>query len=122
MALKTWFIHKNQFYEWSVSSRHNCSRSYLSLCLRRYPRQLQIKEVNKIKSMLTSPSYEHWPIVSIAAHALRKGTVVASRYSWYKYARLLNISHTTYCKTKKQVGLIAQRPNEYHQSISNGLP
>lgn len=63
--------------------------------------------------MLTSPTYEHWPIVSIAAHALRKGSVVASLYSWYKYARLLNLSRQTYSKTKKQVGLVAQMPNEY---------
>jgi hypothetical protein len=113
LALKTLFIHKNQFYEWTVASRHDCLHSYLSLCLRRYPRQLQGKEVSKIKGMLTAPGYEHWPIVSIAAHALRTGIVVASRYSWYKYARLLDISHQTYSKTKKQVGLIAQKPNEY---------
>lgn len=53
LALKTMLIHKNQFYEWSVASRHNCLQSVLSLCLRRYPRQLQRKEINKIKRMLT---------------------------------------------------------------------
>jgi putative transposase len=63
--------------------------------------------------MLTSPSYEHWPIVSIAAYALRKGSVAASLYSWYKYARLLDLSHHGYTKTKKQVGLMATKPNEY---------
>lgn len=113
LALKTLLIHKNQFYEWAVASRHNCSHSYLSLCLRRYPRQLQIKEANRIKSMLTSSTHEHWPIVSIAAHALRTGKVVASRYSWYKYARLLDISHQAHSKTKKKVGLIGLKPNEY---------
>lgn len=113
LALKLLSIHKNQFYEWSVASRHNCSHSYLSLCLRRYPRQLQRKETNRIKDMLTSPTYEHWPIVSIAAHVLRKGHVVASLYSWYKYARLLNLSRQTYFKTKKQTGLVAEKPNEY---------
>jgi putative transposase len=85
----------------------------MSLCLKRYPRQLQRKEINKIKGMLTSPSYEHWPIVSIAALALRKGSVVASLYSWYKYARLFELSHKWYTRTKKQVGLIATKPNEY---------
>jgi putative transposase len=113
LALKSLFIHKNQFYEWSVASRRHCSHSYMSLCLRRYPRQFQRKEANRIKYMLTSPTYEHWPIISIAAHAIRKGSVVASLHSWYKYARLLDISHQTYSKTKKQVGLIAQMPNEY---------
>jgi hypothetical protein len=54
LALKALFIHKNQFYEWAVASRHNCSHSYLSLCLKRYSRQLQRKEANRIKSMLTS--------------------------------------------------------------------
>lgn len=113
VAIKSLCIHKNQFYEWSIASRHNCSHSYLSLCLRRYPRQLQRKEVDKIKDMITSASYEHWPIVSIAAYALRKKSVVASLYSWYKYGRLFNLSHQTYSKTKKQTGLVAEKPNEY---------
>jgi len=41
-------------------------------------------------------------------------------YSWYKYARLLNISHDAYRKTTKLTGLIAQKPNEYLQGcVSN---
>jgi hypothetical protein len=113
LALKIFFLHRNQFYEWAVASRHNCTASFTSLCLRRYPRQLQRKEVEKIRDMLTSPSYEHWPIVSIAGHALRNKQVMASLYAWYKYARILNLSHKACKKTTKQVGLIAQRPNEY---------
>lgn len=113
LALKMLFVHRNQFYEWAVASRHNCTASFTSLCLKRYPRQLQRKEVEKIRDMLTSPNYEHWPIISIAGHALRNKQVMASRYAWYKYARILNLSHKVCKKTTKQVGLIAQRPNEY---------
>lgn len=113
LALKMLFLHRNQFYEWAVASRHHCTHSFAALCLKRYPRQLQRIEVDKIKGMLTSPKYEHWPIVSIAAHALRKGHVVASLYSWYKYARIFNLSHKSYKKTTKQVGLLAERPNQY---------
>ena len=112
-ALKIFLLHRNQFYEMAVASRHNCTASFSSLCLRRYPRQLQLKEAEKIKFMLTSPKYDHWPIVSIAAHALRSKQVMASLYSWYKYARMLNLSHKACKKTTKRIGLMAQRPNEY---------
>lgn len=113
LALKLFLLHRNQFYEWAVSSRHNCTDSFSSLCVKRYPRQLQKKEVEKIRDMLTSAKYEHWPIVSIAGHALRSRQVMASLYAWYKYARILNLSHKPCRKTTKQIGLIAQRPNEY---------
>lgn len=113
MALKIFFLHRNQFYEWAVASRHDCTGSFSSLCLRRYPRQLQRKEVEKIRCLLTSSDYEHWPIVSIAGHALRNKQIMASLYAWYKYARILNISHKACKKTSKQIGLVAQRPNEY---------
>ena len=63
--------------------------------------------------MLLSPKFEHWPIVSIAAHALRNGNVVASLYSWYKYARILGLPHKSCKKTVKRVGLIAETSNEY---------
>jgi hypothetical protein len=112
-TLKIFFLHRNQFYEMAVASRHSCTFSFSSQCLRRYPRQLQQKEVERIKFMLTSPKYEHWPIVSVAAHALRNKQVMAGLYSWYKYARILNLSHKACKKTTKQVGLIAQKPNEY---------
>lgn len=34
-------------------------------------------------------------------------------YSWYKYARLINLTHPPAKKHKKLVGLKATRPNEY---------
>jgi transposase InsO family protein len=113
VALKIFFVHRNQFYEWAEASRRNCTHSVTSLCLRRYPRQLQRKEIEKIRSILISPKYKHWPIVSIAAHALRNGSVVASLYSWYKYAKMFGLTHNSSKKTSKKVGLIAEKPNEY---------
>jgi putative transposase len=63
--------------------------------------------------MLTSPKYEPWPIISIAAQGLRNGEVMASLYSWYKYAKILNLSHKSCKKTTKQAVLNALKPNEY---------
>lgn len=113
LALKLLFTHRNQYYEWAIASQHNCSHSATALCLRRYPRQLQQKEVDQIKAMLSSPLYENWPIISIAAQGLRTGSVVASKYAWYKYARILNLTHKGFKKTTKQIGLCAVKPNEY---------
>src|SRR5439155_684483 len=67
----------------------------------------------KIKTLLTSPGTDHWPIVSIAGRALRKKELVASLYSWYKYAKLWGIYKKIIKKQRKTVGLIATCPNEY---------
>jgi len=106
-------INRAQYYQWSAIAKHSCHDSFASLCIKRFPRQLTLKEVQKIKNQLTIEKYEHWPIVSIAADALRKGTVVASLFTWYKYAKLLNLSHPPKKFSKKRIGLIAQEANEY---------
>ena len=113
LALKIFSLSKTQYYEWSIIKENNCSHSFSSLCVKRYPRQLHEDEVARIKRLLSSPKYLHWPIVSIAAQGLRKGNVVVSLYTWYKYARLFNIHHEAFQKEKKLKGLIAHKPNEY---------
>lgn len=73
-SLKLLGINRAQYYQWSAIAKHRCHDSFASLCMKRFPRQLTLKEVQKIKTQLTTDKYEHWPIVSIAADALRKGT------------------------------------------------
>jgi len=112
-SLKILGINRAQYYQWGAIAKHSCHDSFASLCMKRFPRQLTLKEVQKIKNQLTTDKYQHWPIVSIAADALRKGTVVASLFTWYKYAKLLNLSHPPEKHSKKRKGLIAQQANEY---------
>ena len=112
-ALKLLGISVSLFQQWQLEERYSCFDSFTSLCVKRHPHQLATKEIGKIKKMLTDPGFDHWPIVSIASLALRKKRIVASLYSWYKYARIFGITKKLVKKDRKTIGLIASRPNEY---------
>ena len=47
VALKIFFIHRNQFYEWAVASKHNCTHSYSFLCLKGIPDNYNEKKLKK---------------------------------------------------------------------------
>lgn len=72
-----------------------------------------MNEVKKIKALLTDPEFDHWPIVSIAGHALREGKLTASLFTWYKYARFYGITKKGIRKVRKTVGIVSTCPNEY---------
>lgn len=99
--------------EWLLATRGFCKDSHSFLCVKRYPHQLQKTEVQRIQQALTAPRWGHWPIVSIASRKLRSGSIIASLYSWYKYARILELSHKGVKKQKPRVGLVATKANEY---------
>lgn len=112
-ALKIIGLSKPLYYQWTLEARFDCFDSFTQLCVKRHPQQLQMNEIMKIKKMLTDPEVDHWPIVSIAGQALRQRKLMASLYSWYKYAKLWNISKKVPGKRRKTVGIIATQPNEY---------
>jgi hypothetical protein len=76
-ALKLFGLGKTQYHEWIITSRHNCNGSFQELGLKKYPHQLTRKEIQKMEHLLTSPTYQHWPIVSVASMALRQKKVMA---------------------------------------------
>lgn len=112
-SLKMIGLSKTLYHQWVLEARFDCFDSFASLCVKRHPQQLELKEIEKIKNMLIDPAYDHWPIVSIAGFALRSKKVIACLYSWYKYARMFNITKKPFKKIIKTVGLIAKCPNEY---------
>lgn len=112
-TLKILSLSKPLYYQWVLESRFECFDSYTQLCVKRHPQQLENKEILKMKKLLTSKDTDHWPIMSIQADALRKQKLVASLYSWYKYARLWGIKKKLIKKQQKKEGLIAKHPNEY---------
>lgn len=101
------------YHEWSNRERYSCPGSINLLCLRRHPAQLRKEEIKTMKALLTTSKYERWPISSIAALGLRKNKVVVSLYSWYKYARLMDLTHPPLKAKRKLVGLRATKPNEF---------
>lgn len=112
-TLKMLDISRTLYQQWLLEARFNCFDSYSALCVKRHPHQLEMKEVEKIKDKLLNPQYDHWPIVSIAASAFRDKSIVASLCSWYKYAKIFNVSKRLVRKEKKRIGLVATYPNEY---------
>lgn len=112
-TLKLLNLSKPLYYQWVLETRFDCFDSYTQLCVKRHPQQLENKEILKIKSLLTDSKTDHWPIVSIQGDALRNKKLVASLYSWYKYARLWGIKKKLIKKQKKKIGIVAMHPNEY---------
>jgi transposase InsO family protein len=112
-AMRFMGLSKTEYYHWMLQARFDCFDSFTSLCVKRHPHQLQVKEIKRMKKMLTDPELDHWPIVSIAGMALREKNLVASIYSWYKYAKLWGVNKKLVKKDKKKIGLVATRPNEY---------
>lgn len=112
-TLKLLGISPNLYQQWILEDKYTCFDSYTSLCVKRHPHQLETKEIGKIKKMLNDPDLNHWPIVSIASLALRKKKVIASLYSWYKYARIFGVTKKMHKKDRKRIGLVAKYPNEY---------
>lgn len=112
-SLKLLGLNRSLYQQWILEARFKCFDSFSALCVKRHPYQLELDEITKMKKMLTDPKLHHWPIVSIAALALRKKRIVASLFSWYKYARIHNITKKLVKKDKKTIGLLANWPNEY---------
>lgn len=112
-TLKLIGISHNLYRQWMLEARFNCFDSFTSLCVKRYPHQLELKEVEKIKNMLRTPEFDHWPIVSIAGICLRNEKIIASLFTWYKYANIFGISKKLVKKDHKTIGLVANYPNEY---------
>ena len=55
-TLKLMGISHNLYRQWMLETRFNCFDSFTSLCVKRYPHQLELKEVEKIKNMLRTRS------------------------------------------------------------------
>ncbi len=112
-TLKLLGISRTLYQQWILQARFECFDSFTSLCVKRHPHQLEMDEVKKIKTLLTSPELDHWPICSVAGFALRKKSIIASLYTWYKYASLMNITKKPPKKRRKTVGIVSVCPNEY---------
>jgi len=121
-ALRLLGISRILYNQWLLEDSYTCSGSFTALCTKRYPRQMQVKEVRKIKRMLTSQKYSHWPVASIAGFATREGSLVACLTSWYKFAKIFGIRRKMFKKSKKKVGLNADYPNEYLHVDTTYLP
>ncbi len=114
-TLKLIHISKPLFNQWLLEARYECFDSYSQLCVKRHPNQLQLKEIQKMKTLLSSHETAHWPIYSLQAYSLRNKIVMASAPSWYKYANLWGFTRKLVRKDRRRIGIVATCPNEYLQ-------
>ncbi|MFN4233857.1 MAG: DDE-type integrase/transposase/recombinase [Bacteroidia bacterium] len=106
-------ISRSTYQSWLFELKIKCTDSPLFLCARRYGTQLLKTQADVIYNALTSDTYKHWPVTSIAAHFQRTGKLHISLNTWYKYQKLLGLKRSVYKKHKKTKGIISNKPNEY---------
>ena len=106
-------ISRSTYQSWMLELKVKCSASYFELCIRKYGSQLLKPQVELIREALTSDKYIHWPVASIAYYFQRMDLMHASVTTWYKYRRVLGIKRRRIKKSKKLIGLISYRTNEY---------
>ena len=109
-TLNLFQITVTQFRSWSRN--RVCVSSAYALCRRIYFNQLTETEVRIIKKQLTNPEYIHWPLSALYYKLLREGKAFFSLGTFYKYAKLLNLSklHKPIRKIKYKIGIRAEKP------------
>lgn len=58
-ALKIFRLSRTRYQQWLLETRFNCSDSFLAICSKHHPHQLALKEVKKMKRMLTDTEMDH---------------------------------------------------------------
>jgi transposase InsO family protein len=99
---------------WITAVRVRCSGSLINICRKVHPNQLLAGEVYTIHGLLKSEHMKYWPLISVYYYALHNKIVSMSLSTWYKYARLLNITRLV-PKSIKHYGqsIRATAPNQY---------
>ena len=111
-------ISNQKFYAWK---KNICNKSVLKKCYKIYYNQLTFNEVSIINKHLSDPDFFHWPLVAIYYKLLRNNTLNISLSTFYKYAKILNLSnlHKPLKKAKQLTGIRASKPLEIiHMDIT----
>jgi putative transposase len=113
-ALTLFNISKSTFYSWSFQINHICFESFIGKCIKRFPNQISLNSINKIKSLCEDKIFKGWPIVSIYYYAKRNNILNISIHSWYKYTKLLGISErVSKCLKKRKTGVRASYTHQF---------
>ena len=113
-ALECFSISRSTYYSWSFQVKHYCFESFIGKCLRRWPNQIPVSSVDKIKSLCENEEFKGWPVVSIAHYAKRNNFLNISVHTWYKYAKLIGFSsRPPRCMKKRKAGIRANMPHQY---------
>jgi len=114
IALELFAISRSTYHSWSFQVKHQCFDSFIGKCVKRWPNQLSLSSVKKIRSFCEDERFKGWPLVSIAHYAKRTGILNISLNTWYKYAGLIGISKKpTRCMKKNRIGIRAVKPHQF---------
>jgi len=113
-ALHHFNISRSTFHSWNFQIKHYCFDSFIGKCVKRWPNQLSLSSIEKIKVLCKDDMFRGWPLVSIANYARRTGLLNISIHTWYKYAKLIGIStKPPRCLKKQRIGVRAVMPHQY---------
>ncbi|WP_162144104.1 DDE-type integrase/transposase/recombinase [Sporocytophaga myxococcoides] len=113
MVLRLTGISASSFYYRVHKLKIKCSLSPVSLCLKRHPLQLAVKEVNTMKALFSDIRFTCWPIASIAHYARRNELLYASLSTLYKYSALLGFKRRFPKPDEKTKGIVSTAPNQF---------
>ena len=105
-------LSKTRYYDW-INRAKGCALEDYSSCPKTKPTQMTVKEVSKIKEMVTSKKYSHFTIRALSFYAKKIGAVFASAATWCKLVKLNKWRRPRkrlYPK-KPRVGVRADEPN-----------
>ncbi|MFA6060933.1 MAG: hypothetical protein WC756_22230 [Taibaiella sp.] len=108
------------FKQWKVwSGQRHCLNSLQGLCRRQNPQQLSVSEQEIIRIECANKEYENWPLNSIYYQLLREKKINCCQSTFYKYCRLLNITHSRIKRPKKYSPFVVDRTLKVlHQDIT----
>ena len=111
-ALEIFGMSIHQFRYWSKKT--SCVASPFGLCRKVYYNQLTEYEVNCIKDYLICAKFINWSLIAVYYQMIRDGIAFFSATTFYKYAKLLNLSelHKPIRKKKYKIGLRASKAKQ----------
>jgi len=118
-ALSYFNIKPSTFYSWLNQITYPCHDSFIGKCIKRWPNQIAVSQVNKIKELCYDNQFTGWPLASIYYFAKQNKEITMSLHSFYKYAKLLNLSKRRIKKPPYKTGIRATKPNEiWHADVT----
>ena len=118
-AVLNFGISIQQYYIWKRDML--CFHKDNIVCYRRSPGQISVADINSIRTYLLNKDYIHWSMGSVYYKMLREGVACMSLSTFYRYARMLDLSRLKPRRRRRPAyeGLQASRPGEYlHLDVS----
>ena len=112
-AIRVFNISRTTYQNYKSIVIHKCNESYFKWCVRKFPNQLLISEVNAIKTYMENEIYKFWSKSSVYLKAVRDDNLHCCLSTFYKYCRLLGFKNRPKRKKSDDYNPIkTTKPNE----------